>query len=76
MADDVGGGNGAANSGVAGNVELADAIGSKEVAPGGGVGLGVVVGVVAVEGRGLLIKWHKSNDRKTFLAYRAIFRSS
>lgn len=56
MADDVGGGNGAANSGVAGNVELADAIGSKEVAPGGGVGLGVVVGVVAVEGRGLLIK--------------------
>lgn len=53
MAEDVGGGNGAAKSGVAGNVELADAIGSKEVAPGGGVGLGVVVGVVAVEGSGL-----------------------
>lgn len=49
----MGGGNGAAKSGVAGNVELPDDNGSKDDAPGGGVGLGVVVGVVAAEGRGL-----------------------
>lgn len=52
--DEAGGGNGAANSGVVGNVELPpDANGSNDELPGGGVGLGVVVGVVAVEGRGL-----------------------
>lgn len=68
MAEDVGGGNGAANSGVAGKVELADAIGSKEVAPGGGVGLGVVVGVVAVEGRGLWMNTKKRYDKKILLA--------
>lgn len=60
-ADDVGGGNGAAKRGVAGNVELAEAIGSN-ADPGGGVGLGVVVGVVTV-GRGLQRKNQLVNIR-------------
>lgn len=58
---DEGGGNGAANSGFAGNVvppegangSRADAAPLAEGPIGGGVGLGVVTGVVAVEGRGL-----------------------
>lgn len=54
---DTAGGRGAANSGVDGNDELADASGSKDgprpLLLGGGVGLGVVTGVVAFEGRGL-----------------------
>lgn len=58
--EDVCGGSGAVNKGVAGNGVLGeDANGSiaddpPEIGPfGGGVGLGVVTGVVAVEGNGL-----------------------
>lgn len=51
--EEVGGGSGAANKGVAGNGVLGEDD-PPEIGPfGGGVGLGVVTGVVAVEGNGL-----------------------